>query len=134
MKIAFRGRLAIAISLTRLRLAPNNPIRKISFLLALVPRQISNCLAIALAFGACCVESATASSESLSSGGELQHTNAAPDQSRGSVLAHAWCSTCHLFPEPDLLDKKTWQEQTLPRMKIRLGLSPESIELNKESA
>jgi hypothetical protein len=33
-----------------------------------------------------------------------------------------------------MLDKKTWKDQTLPRMKIRMGLSPQSIEMNRESA
>ena len=61
-------------------------------------------------------------------------TNNFTGPNRGSLLAHAWCSTCHIFPEPELLDKKTWQAQTLPRMKIRMGLSPQSIEMNKESA
>ena len=61
-------------------------------------------------------------------------TNNLTGAERASVLAHAWCSACHVFPEPDLLDKKTWRDQTLPRMKIRMGLSPQSIEMNKESA
>ena len=60
-------------------------------------------------------------------------SNAQP-LSRGGELAHIWCATCHLFPEPDLIDKKTWKEQTLPRMKIRMGLSPESIEAHSEAA
>jgi len=63
-----------------------------------------------------------------------KETNNISPLTRGSVLAHAWCATCHVFADPDLLDKKTWKEQTLPRMKIRMGLSPESIEMNRESA
>src|SRR5207244_12000496 len=39
---------------------------------------------------------------------------------RGRKAAHIYCQSCHLFPEPDLLDKKTWIEQTLPQMKIRV--------------
>lgn len=38
-----------------------------------------------------------------------------------------------MFPEPDLLDKKTWNEQTLPRMSIRLGLAPQEIERHPEA-
>ena len=47
--------------------------------------------------------------------------------SRGELLARAHCSTCHLFPAPNLLDQKTWAEQTLPRMRVRLGLAPEIL-------
>ncbi len=50
------------------------------------------------------------------------------------MLARAYCSTCHIFPEPDLLDKKTWREQTLRRMKIRMGLSPLEIDRHPEAA
>src|SRR3954462_3588527 len=46
----------------------------------------------------------------------------------GETLARIYCASCHLFPEPDLLDKKTWNEQALPRMSIRLGLAPEEID------
>ncbi len=34
------------------------------------------------------------------------------------------CSGCHQFPEPHLLDRKTWEIQILPRMETRLGVSP----------
>jgi hypothetical protein len=47
--------------------------------------------------------------------------------------AKAYCGTCHIFPEPELLDKKTWSEKTLRRMKIRMGLSPQDIENHPES-
>ncbi len=49
----------------------------------------------------------------------------------GAQLARVHCATCHLFPEPRLLDQKTWREQTLPRMKIRLGLAPEQLDRQK---
>ncbi|MBI4658880.1 MAG: VCBS repeat-containing protein [Verrucomicrobia bacterium] len=51
----------------------------------------------------------------------------------GPKLAKALCASCHLFPEPDLLDKKTWRDGTLPRMKIRVGLLPSYIENHRES-
>ena len=38
-------------------------------------------------------------------------------------LARQYCSSCHLFPEPGLLDKKTWEKNVLPKMGIYLGLS-----------
>ncbi|GAB2532243.1 FG-GAP repeat domain-containing protein [Spirosoma aerophilum] len=37
-------------------------------------------------------------------------------------LAHQYCGSCHLFPEPELLDKKTWVTGVLPNMAMRLGL------------
>lgn len=33
-----------------------------------------------------------------------------------------YCQRCHLFPEPDLLDRRTWTEKVLPRMRFFLGL------------
>jgi hypothetical protein len=54
--------------------------------------------------------------------------------SAGETLARVYCGSCHAFPAPDLLDKKTWREQTLPRMSIRLGLAPEAIERHPEAA
>lgn len=52
----------------------------------------------------------------------------------GETLARATCGSCHIFPEPELLDKKTWSEQTLPRMSIRLGLAPQEIERHSEAS
>lgn len=42
----------------------------------------------------------------------------------GEKLARQVCSGCHVFPEPDVVDKKAWKEQILPRMETRLGVSP----------
>jgi hypothetical protein len=41
----------------------------------------------------------------------------------GEKAARKACTMCHVFPTPDLLDKKHWREQVLPRMKVRLGLA-----------
>jgi len=40
---------------------------------------------------------------------------------RGEALARQYCQACHLFPSPDLLDKKTWGNTTLRRMAPLLG-------------
>lgn len=37
-------------------------------------------------------------------------------------LAKVYCGMCHLFPEPSLLDKKTWLNGVLPNMGLRLGI------------
>ncbi|MDD7885438.1 VCBS repeat-containing protein [Flavivirga sp. 57AJ16] len=46
----------------------------------------------------------------------------------GKVLAEQYCISCHIFPEPDELNKKIWKEKILPKMGYMLGLrglSPE---------
>ncbi|MCU0339900.1 MAG: VCBS repeat-containing protein [Spirosomaceae bacterium] len=44
--------------------------------------------------------------------------------SNEQMTAKTYCSSCHAFPEPNLLDKKTWKEHTLPKMAVWLGLTP----------
>ena len=46
----------------------------------------------------------------------------APAAADGRALALAHCSGCHAFPEPALLSRRTWLEQTLPIMGPRLGI------------
>lgn len=43
-------------------------------------------------------------------------------KSEGEALAKKNCSSCHKFPDPSLLDKKTWKEGVLPEMAYRLGV------------
>jgi hypothetical protein len=40
-----------------------------------------------------------------------------PDQ-----LAKQYCGSCHIFPDPSLLDKKTWKTGVLPQMAFRMGV------------
>tara|TARA_R110002049_G_scaffold287626_1_gene469768 strand:+ start:8240 stop:9820 length:1581 start_codon:yes stop_codon:yes gene_type:complete len=40
----------------------------------------------------------------------------------GENLAKNHCASCHVFPEPELLDKKTWQLGVLPQMGHRMGI------------
>lgn len=42
--------------------------------------------------------------------------------SQGKELALTYCQSCHLYPEPSLLDKKTWANSVLPNMGLRLGI------------
>jgi hypothetical protein len=46
----------------------------------------------------------------------------------GKQLAMQYCASCHLFPEPSLLDKKTWVDKTLPNMALRLGIRLDGID------
>lgn len=41
---------------------------------------------------------------------------------RGEALAHQYCQSCHLFPEPYLLNSKSWDEGVLPVMGPMLGI------------
>jgi hypothetical protein len=47
-----------------------------------------------------------------------------PDSSikKGKVLAAAYCQSCHLLPDPSLLDSKNWENGVLPAMGPRLGI------------
>jgi FG-GAP-like repeat len=40
----------------------------------------------------------------------------------GKQLALKYCTTCHIFTEPTLLDKKMWTNSVLPNMGMRLGI------------
>lgn len=42
--------------------------------------------------------------------------------SEGEKLAQTYCASCHLFPEPSLLDKTTWKNNILPIMAQQMGL------------
>lgn len=44
----------------------------------------------------------------------------------GEQLANVYCGSCHLKPEPSVLDQKTWSENVLPDMRKRMGLYLES--------
>jgi len=54
--------------------------------------------------------------------------NTTGQKRNGEVLAKLHCSGCHAFPEPGLLDKKTWGERVLPYMAPRLGLRFGSVD------
>ncbi len=40
----------------------------------------------------------------------------------GKKLAAKYCQSCHLLPDPSLLDSKTWEKGILPQMGPRLGI------------
>lgn len=61
-------------------------------------------------------------------GGENAGNSAESPARRGEALAHVYCQTCHLFPEPALLDKQTWVNGALRRMAPLLGAARVNIE------
>jgi hypothetical protein len=46
----------------------------------------------------------------------------------GKKLAMDYCQRCHLFPEPALLDKKTWTTSVLTNMGLRLGIRANGLD------
>ena len=59
-------------------------------------------------------------------------------QSEEEKVARSYCSSCHLFPEPSMLDKTTWTKSLLPKMARYFGISyvgntyfSNSIDVNK---
>jgi hypothetical protein len=51
-----------------------------------------------------------------------------PGHPNGEKLAKTYCGSCHLFPEPALLDKASWTNGALPEMAKWLGLTPADVE------
>lgn len=49
-------------------------------------------------------------------------SNDAEQKSEGRKLAETYCISCHSFPEPDLLNKESWDKYMLPRMGLFLGI------------
>ncbi len=43
-------------------------------------------------------------------------------QQKDERLARRYCGSCHVFPDPILLDKTTWYKSVLPQMAFRMGL------------
>jgi hypothetical protein len=41
---------------------------------------------------------------------------------KGEALALKYCQSCHMFPDPSLLDTKRWENGVLPQMGPRLGI------------
>ena len=50
-----------------------------------------------------------------------------PSPAPGERLARTYCAACHVFPEPSLLDKRSWQQGVLPQMAPRLGVPSNTL-------
>ena len=53
------------------------------------------------------------------------YTPPQPSGKTGQELSVIYCSRCHVYPEPNLLDKETWFKECLPNMGCRLGINTE---------
>lgn len=53
--------------------------------------------------------------------------NSSAEIERGRKLSLVYCASCHIYPEPEILDRFTWTMETLPRMSYWLGLSENDL-------
>ncbi len=53
------------------------------------------------------------------------YTPPQPTGKTGQELSTIYCSSCHAYTSPDLLDKTTWLNECLPNMGSRLGMHTE---------
>jgi hypothetical protein len=49
------------------------------------------------------------------------------------VVARAACSTCHLFPDPRLLDKTIWPAHIFPKMRLYMGLDKVDLKASEDA-
>jgi hypothetical protein len=53
---------------------------------------------------------------------------------QGKKLAKTYCGSCHLLPDPSLLDSRSWEKGVLPAMGPRLGIFAYGFQLYPNSA
>lgn len=51
--------------------------------------------------------------------------------SDGKDLSLRYCQSCHLYPDPSILDKNTWQRSVLPLMGRRFGIYEKEVPRSK---
>ena len=54
--------------------------------------------------------------------GSVDHVPTMESIGRGKVLASHYCSSCHMLPDPSLLNRTKWNNNVLPQMGLRLGI------------
>jgi hypothetical protein len=52
---------------------------------------------------------------------------------RGAQLAQTYCGSCHVVPDPSLLDSRSWEKGVLPEMGPRLGIFAYGFQLYPSS-
>ena len=52
----------------------------------------------------------------------LAQEGSAPDPTAARLAAVTHCATCHALPEPSRLDRQTWTNELLPKMRVMVGL------------
>lgn len=65
---------------------------------------------------------ASSSQETKDDFEQIKQLNVSSLELTGEALSNAYCSVCHLKPDPSLLDQVTWKTSVLPDMRRRLGL------------
>ena len=56
-------------------------------------------------------------------GGSMLSAEMKTDWEQGRKLSLKYCTTCHVWPSPDLLDQRTWREGAEPLMRKLLGMA-----------
>lgn len=54
--------------------------------------------------------------------GSVPATPVTPDDAKGKELVATYCQSCHLLPDPSMIDKQHWASGVLPEMGPRLGI------------
>lgn len=54
--------------------------------------------------------------------GSVPTTPVTPADAKGKELVAAYCQSCHLLPDPSMIDKQHWTSGVLPEMGPRLGV------------
>ena len=65
---------------------------------------------------------------------EDQPIDTLADVKQGEKFAHSVCVACHIFPEPESLDKKTWQRGAFMRMAPLLGVGHFNLDKRPDGA
>lgn len=90
------------------------------------PRRVVSLLFPLLLAGSALWQSLSAAEPTIKSEadlGKVPEDPAVKELQRGSELAHQFCTACHIFPEPELLDKRTWATGALRKMAPFLGVA-----------
>lgn len=73
-------------------------------------------MAVVLILGACQTD------EGGNEGADTPDSTVVQASLSDEQLAHARCQSCHAYPRPELLDRRTWKNVVLPRMGHRMGI------------
>lgn len=72
------------------------------------------------------------SSAQLLSTPPFQPANIELQIKQGEALSRQYCAACHEYPEPGLLDRKSWVDGALPWMRMFHGFDPQRVDKSPE--
>jgi hypothetical protein len=97
---------------------------------ALIARSLALAIVLGLLFSLHAQDQSSTRVEDSSS----QPIDPLADVKQGEKLAHSVCVACHVFPEPESLDKKTWQHGAFMRMAPLLGVGQLNLDKRPDGA